>query len=133
MSSEDDPEIFRDMPENLDDLTFEQWCELHESDPHRFDACRLKMLNDVIDSAPEASKPRLRGLMFRMEGEARRSKSPLGYSLRLSSMMMEMLEQMRERMFELCESDASKMEDRLQPKSAKVLPFNQTDKIDDPQ
>ncbi len=132
MSSKDDPGIAPDLPANLDDFTFDEWCALHEADPERFDAYRLKMLNDLIEAAPEDSKPRLRGLMFRMEGEARRSGSQLGYSLRLSSMMMEMLDELREQLYLLCTADAAELERSALPSSgAKVLPFNRAQRKDD--
>ncbi len=125
MSSKDDPEIASDVPDNLEDYSFDEWCALHESDPQRFDAYRLKMLNDLIDAAPEDSKPRLRGLMFKMEGEARRSRSQLGYNLRLSSMMMEMLDEMREQLYLLCTADVNDLEDSLAPaRSAEIIPFS---------
>ncbi len=133
MGSEDDPEIVQDIPDNLEDLSFDEWCELHQSDPRRFDSYRLKVLNDLIDSAPEESKPRLRGLLFRMEGESRRSKSQLGYNLRLSSMMMEMLDEMRAQIHLLCAADINELEDQtLSPVSAKVIPFNASGKAEDP-
>ncbi len=132
MSSKDDPEIALELPDNLDDYTFDEWCALHEADPERFDACRLKMLNDLIDSAPEDSKPRLRGLMFRMEGEARRSGSQLGYNMRLSSMMMEMLDELREQLYLLCTADAAEVEQsNLQSTAATVIPFNRSERKDD--
>ena len=132
MSSKDDPEIAPELPDNLDDYTFDEWCALHEADPERFDACRLKMLNDLIDSAPEDSKPRLRGLMFRMEGEARRSGSQLGYNLRLSSMMMELLDELREQLHLLCTADAAGLEkSTLQSTAATVIPFNRAERKDD--
>ena len=133
MSSDDDPEIVLDIPNNLEDLTFDEWCDLHASDPRRFDACRLKLLNDLIDSAPEKSRPRLRGLMFKMEAESRRSKSRLGYNLRLSSMMMEMLDEMREQLNLLCTADINELDNRLQqPPSAKIIPFGRPDKTNHP-
>lgn len=132
MSSEDDPEIVLDLPDNLEDLSFDEWCQLHQSDPQRFDACRLKILNDLIDSAPEQSRPRLRGMMFRMEGESRRSKSQLGYNLRLSSMMMEMLDDMRAQIYLLCAADFSELQSEYDdPPSAKVIPFNDANKVED--
>ncbi len=132
MSSKDDPEIALELPDNLDDYTFDEWCALHEADPERFDACRLKMLNDLIDSAPEDSKPRLRGLMFRMEGEARRSGSQLGYNMRLSSMMMEMLDELREQLYLLCTADAAEVEQsNLQSNAATVIPFDRSERKDD--
>ena len=128
MSSKDDPEIADDMPANLEEYSFDEWCALHDSDPQRFDAYRLKMLNDLIDAAPEDSKARLRGLMFKMEGEARRSRSQLGYNLRLSSMMMEMLDEMREQLCLLCSADVNELEDALAPaSSAEVIPFTRAE------
>ncbi len=132
MSSKDDPEINPEInpgtgpeiPDKLDDFTFDEWCELHDSDPERFESCRLKMLNDLIDAAPDESKPRLRGLMFKMEGESRRSKSQLGYNLRLSSMMMEMLDELREQLYLLSVGDISEIEKAsMRPSGAEVIPF----------
>lgn len=125
MSSEDDPEIDLEIPDNLDQLSFDEWCNLHQSDPRRFETCRLKILNDLIESAPIVSRSRLRGLMFRMEGESRRSKSQLGYNLRLSSMMMEMLDDMRAQIHLLCAADISELESQPgNPESAKIIPFD---------
>ena len=124
MSSEDDPRIDLDVPENLEEFTFDEWRDLHESDPQRFDHYRLRMLNDYIDAAPEASQARLRGLMFKMEGESRRSKSQLGYNLRLSAMMMEMLDEMRQQLSLLYAADVAELErSLLNPPSADVIPF----------
>ncbi len=129
MSSKDDPGTVLDIPDNLEELSFDDWCELHRSDPQRFESCRLKILNDLIDSAPAASQPRLRGLMFRMEGESRRSKSRLGYNLRLSNMMMEMLDELRTQIHLLCEGEISDLESRVvHPDSAEVLPFRVADR-----
>jgi len=121
MSGEDKPEIRQDLPEQFEDWSFEEWCGLHERDPEAFEACRLRMLNNLIETAPEESRPRLRGLMFRMEGESRRSKSQLGYVLRLSSMMMEMLDEMRAHLSSLVASDAARVENPAQP--AEVIRF----------
>lgn len=132
MSSEDDPEIVLDVPDNLEEFSFDEWCALHQSDPQRFETCRLKVLNDLINSSPEESKQRLRGLLFQMEGESRRSRSPLGYNLRLSSMMMEMLDDMREQIHLLCSADISELQERmLNPPSAKVIPFGTAGEGDD--
>ena len=132
MSSEDDPLIEPEtpgIPDNLEEYTFDEWRDLHASDPQRFDLYRLKMLNDYIDSAPEESKARLRGLMFKMEGESRRSKSQLGYNLRLSSMMMDMLDEMRQQLTRLCGTDVATLEQELlHPPSAKIIPFSERER-----
>ena len=124
MSSEDHPRLDPDIPVDLEKYTFDEWLELHQSDPKRFDLYRLKMLNDYIDAAPEASQARLRGLMFKMEGESRRSKSQLGYNLRLSAMMMEMLNEMRQQLTRLYATDVAELErELLNSPSAEIIPF----------
>ena len=128
MSSKDDPGIAPDLPDNLEDLSFDDWREMHQADPQRFESCRLKVLNDMIDSAPIESRARLRGLMFRMEGESRRSSSRLGYSLRLSAMMMEMLDDMRAQIHLLCAGDIDEVERQLTDSdSAEIIPFRADD------
>ncbi len=123
MSSKDNPERDPedlDYPRDLEHFTFDEWRCLHEEDPHRFDRCRLKLLNDLIDAAPPASRPRLRGLMFRMEGESRRCKNPLHYNLRLSAMMMEMLDELRQQLTLL---SAPAGGDTATARGADVIPF----------
>lgn len=128
MSSKDDPGIAPELPDNLEDLSFDDWCKLHQADPQRFESCRLKVLNDMIDSAPTESRARLRGLMFRMEGESRRSRSRLGFNLRLSAMMMEMLDDMRAQIHLLCAGDIDDLEKQLlNPESAEIIPFRDAD------
>lgn len=128
MSSKDDPGIVPDLPDNLEELSFDDWCRLHQADPQQFESCRLKVLNDLIDSSPMESRARLRGLMFRMEGESRRSRSRLGYNLRLSAMMMEMLDDMRAQIHLLCAGDIDELEKQvLKPDSAEIIPFRDAD------
>ena len=128
MSSKDDPGIAPDLPDNLEELSFDDWCQLHRDDPQRFESCRLKVLNDMIESAPMESRARLRGLLFRMEGESRRSRSRMGYNLRLSAMMMEMLDEMRAQIHLLCAGDISELERQaLKPDSAEIIPFPAAD------
>ncbi len=134
MSSNDNPRRDPDdleFPRDLANFTFDDWCGLHRQDPRRFDLCRLKLLNDLIDAAPAASRPRLRGLMFRMEGESRRCKNPLHYNLRLSAMMMEMLDEMRRQLARLGASPGGNAatDDRV-PRAADVIPFVRRDATD---
>ncbi len=127
MSSKDNPERDPDdleYPLDLEHFTFDEWSRLHDEDPHRFDRYRLKLLNDLIDAAPPASRPRLRGLMFRMEGEARRCRNPLHYNLRLSSMMMEMLDELRQQLARLY---APTGDQRAGARAADVIPFARRD------
>ncbi len=134
MSSEDNRERDPDdleFPHDLEQFTFDEWCRLHQQDPRRFDRCRLKLLNDLIDASPAASRPRLRGLMFRMEGESRRCKNPLHYNLRLSAMMMEMLDEMRQQLARLGASPGGNAAiDDPVARAADVIPFVRRDDPD---
>jgi len=70
--------------------------------------------------------------MFRMEGESRRSRSQLGYNLRLSSMMMEMLDDMSSQIHLLCAADIKQLENQVvNPQGAKVIPFGAARKGED--
>lgn len=126
MRREDEQQSEVDFPADLEQYTFDEWRDLHDTDPQRFDLCRLKMLNDYIDSLPESSHARLRGLIFQMEGELRRSKSRLGHTLRLSSMMMELLDEMRQQLVRLCGTEIETLEQKLrQPPGADIIPFSE--------
>jgi len=109
-----------DYPATLEAFSFEQWCQLHENDPDRFDACRLKLLNDLVDAAPRRSQSRLRGLMFTMAGESRRAKSAEGYNMKLGLMMMSKLEELQG---ELVSFGSGNFTNNTQSVSAKVIPF----------
>ncbi len=130
MRGEEDPvrdSADPDYPRDLEDYSFDQWRRLHEADPQRFDRYRLKLLNDLIDAAPKASQPRLRGLMFQMEGESRRCKNPLVYNLRLSAMMMELLDEMRRRLVQLSAPPGG---DAPAARAADLIPFARRDDAD---
>ena len=131
MSSKDDPRRVPDdleYPHDLEQYTFDEWSRLHEKDPRRFDLYRLKLLDDLIAAAPPASRPRLRGLMFKMECESRRCKNPLHYNLRLSAMMMELLDEMRQQLTRLrAPADGSEDAQAGDRRGADVIPFARRD------
>ena len=115
--------------EDLENLSFDDWKELFEQSPERFDVYRKRMLEHQITLAPEDSKQRLRGLMFQMECESAKSQTPLNYNLRLYAMMMEQFTELREKLQLLCSGDANSFAQKLTDKqSATVLPFNQRTK-----
>jgi hypothetical protein len=112
------------IPDNLESLEFDDWKLLHDKNPPMFDECRLKMLNDLIDSAPEKSQHRLRGLLFQMEGKSTRSKSQFSYNMRLSAMMMDMLDELRRQLTILCDTDIKTLEAEVEYSPiATVIPF----------
>jgi len=110
---------------DLENLGFDDWKELFEQNPERFEECRKRMLEHQITLAPENSRQRLRGLMFQMECESAKARSPLNYNQRLYAMMMEQFDELRESLQLLCKGDANVLAESLDNQSsATVLPFN---------
>lgn len=69
------------------DFDFDDWMALHARDPEAFEARRQAWVDQVIDSAPVEYQRRLRGLMFQVDMERRRSSNPMDACLRISSLM----------------------------------------------
>ncbi len=111
--------------EDLENLGFDDWKELFEQNPERFDECRKRMLEHQIAMAPECSRQRLHGLMFQMECESAKARTPLSYNQRLYAMMMEQFDELRERLQLLCTGDANTFAKSLNNQSsARVIPFD---------
>ena len=118
-------------PQKYWDLSFDEWVALHDSEPERFEKYRKKLLNNLVNSAPERSKIRLKGLIFQMEAEAIKSKSQMAYNIRLSRMMIDMVEELMYHLSQLVTNNFKIMEQDHPPvKSAIILPFNRTSKTD---
>ncbi len=112
-------------PESLGDLSFDEWRQLHESNPRCFEHYRKKLLHDLIQSAPKRCRPRLRGLMFQMEGESKRCGTLMAYNQRLFSIMVESLDELANHLNQFCAADIRNQnaEISVRPK-AKILPFS---------
>lgn len=110
--------------EDLEKFEFDEWKELYESDPELFDRYRKQLLEHQIAIAPESARPRLQGLMFQMEAEARRSPTPISYSMRLSAMMMDSFDELRQKLALLTGTKAD-LDKAMQqePQSADIIPF----------
>ena len=124
MNFESEKSIDQVFPGDLEDLNFDDWKQLHERDPELFNYYRQQLLEYQISLAPEEMRPRLRGLLFQLEGEAIRSRSAMDYNQRLSNMMMAMVEQMRDQLLLVFQAPqlTSVMEKRPVP-TAEVIPF----------
>ncbi len=66
---------------------FDRWAELAKADPEAFEAWRQVMIEEAIEAAPPACRPRMRGLQFRIDLERRRARTPLKACMRISSLM----------------------------------------------
>ncbi len=113
------------LADDLEKFEFDEWRDLFESDPELFERCRKKLLQHQITLAPESARPRLLGLMFQMEAEAIRSPTPISYSLKLSAMMMEKFDELRQKLNLLTGANAD-YEKVLQhePESADIIHFS---------
>lgn len=69
------------------EIDFETWARLAQEDPEAFEQRRLEAIAEVIDSAPEQSRERLRCLQWRIDQERRLARTPLAACMRISQMM----------------------------------------------
>ncbi|MHB1233106.1 MAG: DUF3135 domain-containing protein [Burkholderiales bacterium] len=70
---------------------FDAWASLAQSDPEAFEAKRLHMIEQLIESAPEGLRQRLRGFQWRIDMERQRCGNPLQACIRISNMMWDMI------------------------------------------
>jgi len=75
----------------LQPLDFKQWSNMARQDADAFESMRLAAIEELIESAPEKQKQRLRCLQWRIDQERRLSHSPLGACIQISQMMWETL------------------------------------------
>ena len=115
-----------DLPHDLDKFSFDEWKDLFERDPELFERYRKQLLEQQIELAPESARPRLLGLIFQMEAEALRSPTPISYSLRLSAMMMDSFEELRQKLAMLTGAQVEvDVEQRSVSSSAEVIRMEQ--------
>jgi hypothetical protein len=69
------------------EIDFETWARLAKEDPDAFEQRRLEAIAEVIESAPEHSRERLRCLQWRIDQERRLARTPLAACVRISQMM----------------------------------------------
>ena len=68
-------------------IDFEQWSELADRDPARFELLRHKLIEELIAAASARSQQRLRGLQWRIDQVRDHSPNPLAACIALSNMM----------------------------------------------
>ena len=100
---------------------------LARSDPQSFETLRLELIESCIDDAPEPIRLRLRQLQFRIDGIRRRSRSPLGATVKIHSLMWDSLLEMNDELQKLRPGNRASLprpEPARRPAdSAKVLEF----------
>lgn len=75
----------------MSDLDIKKLIELSKQDPEQFEAYRKALIDEFIQSAPEESQRRLRGLQFQIECIRDKSKNPIQASYEISKLMWDSL------------------------------------------
>ena len=70
-----------------DDFDFDRLAELAQQAPEDFETVRRRMIAQIIESAPEASRRRLTGLQWQVDMVRDRAGSPMGACVEISQMM----------------------------------------------
>ncbi|MCP3908189.1 MAG: DUF3135 domain-containing protein [Oceanicoccus sp.] len=75
---------------------FDTLLDLALNDPEQLEEIRSQLAMKTINSAPESVRQRLRGLQFQIDTTCKLSKTPLAACIRLSEMMHNSLEELRQ-------------------------------------
>lgn len=113
---------------NPQDYAFEDWRQLHETDPEAFELRRKEALEAVILAAPADMQQRLRGVQFRVDMERARAGSDLAACLKAHSMMWDSLVRLRDALSELSDLQKDGMLGAVaraptEVRTATVIPF----------
>lgn len=90
--------------------------QLAKEDPQAFEDLRQQLVGELIERAPEALKPRLEGLQFRIDVIRRRSGNSLGATVKIYQLMWQSFLQLRHELMTFREPSAPRQ-------SAQVLNF----------
>ena len=80
---------------SMPEFDFDEWAELNKKDPEAFEEKRVEWLTNCVIEAPQKYQKRLNGLMFHINTIRRLEKNPMQTCLKISSMMMDSLNDMR--------------------------------------
>ncbi|MBX2858599.1 MAG: DUF3135 domain-containing protein [Cellvibrionaceae bacterium] len=76
--------------------SFDELKKIAEEDPEALERFRQQQVNAIIESAPEHTQRRLRGIQFQVNCRRRLHKSALGSCISISKMMQESVQQLNE-------------------------------------
>ncbi|MEK8090386.1 DUF3135 domain-containing protein [Thermithiobacillus plumbiphilus] len=112
-----------------EDFDFDAWSRLATQDPEVFEMRRRMLIEQLIQSAPDARRARLKGLQFRLDLERRRARTPLAACLRISDMMWQALlgpgglQASMNQLINASSESPRKFTAEAQPPLARVIPF----------
>ena len=117
----------KEIHKNLHELDFERWLDAAQQGDDTFESMRLAAIEELIASAPERDRSRLRGLQWRIDQERHLSKSPMGACIRISQMMWETLageDGLTDRLHDLTQScEQGDYTTKPHPYQAQIIPF----------
>ncbi|HVL02402.1 MAG TPA: DUF3135 domain-containing protein [Dongiaceae bacterium] len=103
---------------------FDQLREMAQKDPEGLERLRMQLCDQLIQSAPEAYRRKLRGLQFRVDMERRRAKTPMAACIAISGMMHDSFDRLRQVLNEAASNASSSGHSQAEATTAaKVLPF----------
>ena len=103
---------------------FDQLREMAQKDPEGLERLRVQLCDQLIQSAPEAYRRKLRGRQFRVDMERRRAKTPMAACIAISGMMHDSFDRLRQVLNEAVSNAASTTGSQADAATAaKVLPF----------
>ena len=76
--------------------SYDELVVIAKEDPERLEQIRKHFVEKQINQAPEHTRPRLRGLQFRIDGIRAIHKSPMGSCVEISRMMYESVGKLRD-------------------------------------
>lgn len=109
---------------NNSDFDFAEYAEIARTDPQGFERLRQRMIDELIEQAPAARQPRLRGLQFQIDMTRRRAKTPYAACVGISRMMWDAFDgQLRPALQQILTGEANESEPDAVFESAQVIPF----------
>ena len=103
---------------------FDQLRQMAQKDPEGLERLRVQLCDQLIQSAPEAYRRKLRGLQFRVDMERRRAKTPMAACIAISGMMHDSFDRLRQVLNEAASNASSTDSQQAEAATAAtVLPF----------
>lgn len=105
------------------DFNFQEWAELAQRDPQRFEARRSRVINEAIRRVPLDRQRMLRGLQWRVDRVRELKRTPLAACMAISNMMWETFNDLHDSYVKLAEIKPGQKA-KLEPlPKATILPF----------
>lgn len=103
--------------------SFDEMSAMAREQPEALEDLRIRLTEEVIEQASDASKRRLRGLVFVIEAERRKAHNPLQACIKLSQLMLDSAVELKASLEMLRNAEPDNKPESRPSCSAQVLPF----------